>query len=68
MPKAFHDRIYRGVKKAHPKYSEARAERETNAVMANIAKGSKRKGTFPGRGRHKPAPAKAGRRVHRRTR
>ncbi len=51
MPKEFHDKIKRGVKKAHPGYSNERVEQETNAVMANIAKRSKRKGTFPGRGR-----------------
>ena len=46
MTKAFHDKIARDIKKAHPKYSKAEVERETNAVMANIGKGqaSKSKG------------------------
>lgn len=51
MTKNFHDKIKKSVKKAHPNYSDARAEQETNAVMATIAKRSPRKGTFPGRGR-----------------
>lgn len=55
MPKGLHDKIKSDVKKAHPNYSAERVEQETNAVMATIAKRSKRSGTFPGKGRRKVA-------------
>lgn len=38
MPKGLHDKIKQNVKKAHPSYSGARQEQETNAVLATIAK------------------------------
>lgn len=44
MPKKFHEKIKRDIKKAHPNYSDGRAEQETNAVMSNINKGKFRKG------------------------
>jgi hypothetical protein len=43
MTKAFHDKIKRDVKKAHPGYSKERVEQETNAIMANIGKGQAKK-------------------------
>jgi hypothetical protein len=60
MPKAYHDKIKAGIKKAHPEYSEARLEGATNGTMAKIAKTSRRTGTFPGRGRRKPAGKRRG--------
>jgi hypothetical protein len=48
MTKAFHDKIKRDVKKAHPKYSQERVEQETNAIMANIGKGQAKKSSSKG--------------------
>jgi hypothetical protein len=43
MTKAFHDKIKKDIKHAHPGYSDARVEQEVNAVMANIGKGQAKK-------------------------
>lgn len=55
MPKGLHDKIKQNVKKAHPSYSGARQEQETNAVLATIAKRKMRKSGAKkkGRGRKK---------------
>ncbi len=45
MPKKMHDKIAKDVRHAHPGYSAARVEQETNAVMSNIGKGYTRRGT-----------------------
>ena len=44
MPKGLHDKIKQNVKKAHPNYSGARQEQETNAVLATIAKNKMKRG------------------------
>jgi hypothetical protein len=51
MPMGMHNKIKADIRKAHPSYSEAKLESATNGTMANIAKRSKKSGTFPGKGR-----------------
>lgn len=60
MPQDLHAKIKKDIKKAHPGYSEGKLESATNGTMANIAKRSKRSGTFPGKGRvgRKSAPVR----------
>lgn len=55
MPVGLHNKIKKDLRKAHPNWSEAKLESATNGTMANIAKRSRHVGTFPGRGRRKPA-------------
>jgi hypothetical protein len=58
MPQALHNKIKADLRKAHPRWSEAKLESATNGTMANIAKRSRKVGTFPGRGRRRAAPRK----------
>lgn len=48
MTRAFHNKIKKDVKKAHPGYSNERLEQETNAIMANIGKRQARKSSGKG--------------------
>lgn len=59
MPRKMHNDIARGVRKAHPNYSEGRVEQETNAVMTNIGRYGSGKSPAGGKRSHTGKKTKA---------